>query len=843
MQKALSRVAVLFALFLNVCVSANAAKYDYLLPYVKPSSFISATLSPDGEHIAVIGSSGYATALMIFDTASLKFRVIRVGQPTELRLMSYNKDPLAVRWVTNHLMAVDFGLQAETLDLNGKTVAAIGQTVIGKAERNFPESEMVLVFTITEDRNFALVNGRTGAMTKFRLPMDGKPVHWAFDQKGELRAVTMMNSAFWKDATTLENWYLTGDTHEWKKLAVFKITDEYWRPARVTRVPGKDEDNLIVFAHHGHDRMGVYRYDLQKRELGDVVAAHPSDDIVAASDLDQLDLKSVWTGGMIPKRFWFESKWAKLQASVDMAIPSAINILSGNENKLVLVFSYSDRDPGRWYLLDTATLQMREILAQNAWIDPEAMRPMQTVTYQARDGMKVPAYLTEPKGRKVPGPAVVLIHGGPVSRDQWGWSPDVQLLAAQGYAVLQPQFRGSSGFGRKFEQAGYGQWGLAMQDDVAAGVQYLIDQGIADPKRICIVGASYGGYAALWGLVKTPDLFRCGVSVAGVVDIETLLKSSSEATRNKAARELMRSRIGDLSLNKQQFDLVSPLKQVERISAPVLLVHGTEDQRVPIEHSKKMRDALRKLNKPHEWLELEGEGHSIRHLSNQNLYYEKLLKFLDKNIGEPEKAMGLPPPPTALSVAPSSRSWLNKSLAPASDKTAWTAFNEKKWPAAIELWNEILIETPDSVSALTGRGWVYSAMEDHGRAISDYQRAVHLEPGNNDTWGSLCWGNILANRPLAARPACEKALSLNSTGRSEHLNLGHTFLLNGEYDTARKWYAKSIDLIEDEQGLKYGVDDFAEFIKKGWMTDRSKEAASWYAEKGKSHLARRKAAE
>lgn len=844
MHKIFRHVVAPFALLISLSTVANGARYDYLLPYVRPSSFVSAKLSPDGKHIALIGTSEHASALMLFDTDSLKFRVIRVGQLAQIGgSTSYYKDPIAVRWVTRDLMAVDFGPQAETLDLNGKTVAAIGQAVIGKAEPHLAESEMVLTFSDTRNREIALVNARSGDMRKFRLPMPGKLVHWAFDQNGELGAVTLMNSAFWKDATILENWYFSRQTMDWQKLATFKITDKHWRPGRVTRGKNKDEDSLTVFSSQGRDTMAVFRYDLQNNALGELLAGHPDVDILGETSLHTDELQSVVTGGMIPKRHWFESRRASLQRSVDHALPGAVNVLSGNAQQFVLIFSYSDRDPGRWYLFDTVTMKMREVLETRAWIAPDSMRPMQTISYKAHDGLAIPAYLTEPKDRKAPGPAVILIHGGPVARDHWEWNPEVQMLAANGYVVLQPQFRGSRGFGHKFEQAGYGQWGLAMQDDVSEGVRYLVDHGIADPKRICIVGASYGGYAALWGLAKTPGLYRCGVSIAGVVDIETQLQGFSDLNQNKTARELMRAQIGDIALNKQQFDQVSPLKHADRITTPVLLVHGRRDGRVPFEQAQKMRAALRKYNKVAEWLEFEDEGHGIEEVENKNVYYETLLRFLGKHLDVPGIWTETVAPSTASEATPSSRSWLAQSIAPATSERAWKAYTEKNWVAALELWNELLAKTPDGAWALNGRGMVHSAMDNHDQARADYQRAVALEPGNGDAWGALCWGQILARRPLQARPACEKTVALSPTSKSGHLNLGHTYLLLGDSAKAWEWYEKSIELLADEPDLQASVDDFSLFVSRGWIADQAMQAGALYQEKGKRRLANMKAAQ
>ena len=322
-----------------------------------------------------------------------------------------------------------------------------------------------------------------------------------------------------------------------------------------------------------------------------------------------------------------------MQHSVDKALPDAVNLLREDAGGKVLVLSYSDRDPGRWLLLDTATMTLRHIARERLGLDAEVMRPMQTLTYTADDGLTIPAYLTLPDGFAKPAPMVVYIHGGPVARDEWGWDFDVQALAAAGYAVFQPQFRGSAGFGRKFEQAGYRQWGRAMQDDVTAGVKAMIARGVADPQRICIYGASYGGYAALWGLVKTPELYRCGISLAGVTDIGERFTDWSDTNSSEAGREWMRFQVGDVGTMAADFDAVSPEKHAAQIRVPVLLAHGTDDRRVPIGHSKRMASALKAVHASVETHWYEDEQHGLSRIRDIVDFEVKLLDFLDRNIG------------------------------------------------------------------------------------------------------------------------------------------------------------------------------------------------------------------
>lgn len=589
----------------------------------------SAVLSPNGQLIAKIEAYGGYPKLTIEDAETKRsYMTLRTKKSVEAGWI-YEKTPRRVTWITNDLIAVDYGYAAESMTLDGTMIARLGKQILRKADDN-PESPMVLVIT-DKDGSLALANARTGDRHKYRVP-GGRQIARAFDAKGALRAVTLVNSEFWRDVTSVTNWYKPRANGDWEKLAEFGVGEDYWIPLSVP-----DEANkLVVSSRIGRETVAIFEYDTKLKQLGEMMAGHPTVDILGMKGTGDQNFDSVVTGGMIPQTVWFEAVWGRLQKTVDAALPGRINVLSGNPSTRILIHSAADVDPGSWYVLDVKALTLRPIGRVRETIDFELMRPKESVAYAAKDGLKIPAFLTRPAGVTKPAPAVILIHGGPTVRDGWDWDEDVQFLASRGYVVFQPQFRGSSGFGRSFEAAGYGQWGLAMQDDVTAGVEWLISQGIADRERICIVGASYGGYAALWGLAKTPDLYKCGVSFAGVSDIELMFKESSDSNSDKVARQLMRSRIGDIRVNKTDFDRVSPLKNADRIKAPVLLMHGVEDERVPVSHARKMKRALQEQHKSVELIEFAEEGHGLTYLKSQAIYFLKLEAFLGKHIGPGE---------------------------------------------------------------------------------------------------------------------------------------------------------------------------------------------------------------
>ena len=262
---------------------------------------------------------------------------------------------------------------------------------------------------------------------------------------------------------------------------------------------------------------------------------------------------------------------------------------------------------------------------------------MQPVRYPARDGLEIPAYLTLPptgSGKNLP--LVVVVHGGPwVDGDTWGFDPEAQFLATRGYAVLQPNFRGTTRYGWKHFASSFGQWGLSMQDDVTDGVKWAVEHGIADPKRVCIYGASYGGYATMMGLAKDPDLYKCGINYVGVTDVSLFLTATwADYAQSDFIKYAVKEMVGDAAKDAERLKATSPVEQAARIKAPVLMAYGAVDFRVPIEHGTRMRAAMERNGAKPIWMVAEGEGHGFREMKNQKMFYEAMEKFLAEHIGK-----------------------------------------------------------------------------------------------------------------------------------------------------------------------------------------------------------------
>jgi dipeptidyl aminopeptidase/acylaminoacyl peptidase len=253
---------------------------------------------------------------------------------------------------------------------------------------------------------------------------------------------------------------------------------------------------------------------------------------------------------------------------------------------------------------------------------------MTAVTYSARDGLEIPAYLSLPPGAMNPPqrllPAIVLPHGGPIAQDVAAFDPWVQLLTNRGFAVLQMNFRGSTGYGREFRTSGFKQWGQAMQDDVTDGTRWLIEQGLADPEKICIFGGSYGGYAALMGAVRESGLYTCAVSLNGVSDLIALM----DHQRRYAFYEAAVAHIGDRWTDRKMLKENSPVNRADEIKIPVLLVHGTDDRTVPYSQSNAMANALEKADVTYQYLKIENADHSLTRGDHRLEFFTALDKFL-----------------------------------------------------------------------------------------------------------------------------------------------------------------------------------------------------------------------
>ncbi|HEX7982681.1 MAG TPA: prolyl oligopeptidase family serine peptidase [Duganella sp.] len=477
------------------------------------------------------------------------------------------------------------------------------------------------------------LNTLTGRYTSFKRP--GESMSWLLDQNGEPRLTTTV-----EDGVSTIHYRDPGKDQEWRKLVSFNSVTG--GKGAFTPLSFGPDGTLYVISNGGKDKAAVYTFDFATNQIADKPLIRLDGyDFSGSLIFGKNKLLGVRRLTDALDTTWLDEGMKAVQAKIDEMLPNTINLVTlptQPESPWMLVESYSDLFPSRTMLYNSATKKLNLVGGGYPQIDPTRMAQQSLVHYTARDGLVIPAWLTMPRGAAKNLPLVVLVHGGPYVRGgSWGWNPDAQFLASRGYAVLEPEYRGSTGFGRKLFRAGWKQWGLKMQDDIADGARWAIAQGTADAKRICIAGASYGGYATLMGLINDPDLYKCGIDWAGVTDINLLYDGQWNYTSDMddAWKQYgMPALVGDQVKDADQLKATSPLEQAARIKQPLLLAYGGADMRVPLPHGTRFYKAVKQGNPNVEWVEYEEEGHGWALPKNRIDFWGRVEKFLDKNIGQ-----------------------------------------------------------------------------------------------------------------------------------------------------------------------------------------------------------------
>jgi len=383
------------------------------------------------------------------------------------------------------------------------------------------------------------------------------------------------------------------------------------------------------------DTIGLFAYDFDTKQVN-LISRHADSDVNATfygHDGELLALNYVSD----PLEYDYldaKNPDALLLAGLNNSFPGErVTISSFSKDGQLAIFSVSsDRNPGQYYLYDNEAKKARYLASRLPKLDKKPLAPMTMVKFKSRDGVDIHGLLTLPVNQDKNLPLIVNVHGGPFGvNDDWGFNPETQFFANRGYATLQVNFRGSGGYGQDFEKLGRLQWGKAMQDDVTDATHWAIKQGIADPNRICIYGGSYGGYAALWGVIKEPDLYKCSVGYVGVYDMQLFFDGDgSDASRSESIAGYLKTHVGE---GADYLKSISPVEHVNKIKADLFIVHGSKDVRVPIVHANNLKKALDKIGKPYKWMVKE-EGHGFYQVDNREALYTEMLAFFEKNIGK-----------------------------------------------------------------------------------------------------------------------------------------------------------------------------------------------------------------
>ncbi len=468
---------------------------------------------------------------------------------------------------------------------------------------------------------------------------------------GEIKAIYANNENFegWDtDHTgTIRLAYKTDGTDQ----VIYHRTSEKEPFTEIMRTSFKDSfrplfftfDNKNIFASsnlNGRDKMAIVEYDLAAGKETREIFANKDYDVYGMSYSRKRKVPTMitWTGAKEQRHFLDAETEARYNK-----VAGQFNDLEywfygeDDEESTFMVWAGSDRDPGTYYFYDNSTGELEKVAALRPWIDPAQMAEMKPIQYQSRDGLTIHGYLTLPKGREAKGlPVVINPHGGPWARDQWGFNSEAQLLANRGYAVLQMNFRGSTGYGRQFWEASFKQWGRAMQDDITDGVNWLIAEGIADPDRVAIYGGSYGGYATLAGITFTPELYAAAVDYVGVSNLFTFMNTVPPYW--EPFKKMMYEMVGDPVADSLMMRAASPVFHVDKIQCPLFIAQGATDPRVNKDESDQVVEALRARGVEVQYMVKDNEGHGFHNEENRFEFYDAMERFLDEQIGSGYKA-------------------------------------------------------------------------------------------------------------------------------------------------------------------------------------------------------------
>lgn len=634
-----------------MCILSPLLQAKGLIPtrhLFEHAKFNNMKISPDGESVAFTYQEDTEVKLAVMRVSDMKLlssftfgenmHVVNFHWANKKRVL------MEVREVTGHLVntyGTPLNLYAANIDGSQRVELFRTQRSAYTILHLLPDQpERILI----GKRHFAEKNG----MRAFTIDINRGRERYLDDQpEGVISGLIADNSG----NVRLGIEFQQGETFDGSKTIIHYKKDDSWKQLdlaskrmRPNIVPlGFSADNTRAYFSSNHDMevddvSGVFEYDFEKGQIK-LIARHSYSDVGKGLYSHQGELLAVnyLTSKNQTEYVNFEHKDARLLASLQASFPEElVSITSYSKTGDLALFKVSsDKNPGEFFLFDTKKRQARYLASALGKLDKKQMASKQAITFKARDGKQIRGFLTLPNGNSKNLPMVVLVHGGPFGPfDSWGFEPDVQFLANRGYAVLQINFRGSGGYGDDFQRSGRLQWGHMMQDDVTDGTLWAVEQGIADKDRMCIFGGSYGGYAALWGVIKEPDLYKCSIGYVGVYDMPIFFNGDgSDASRSNTIEHYLKSHVGD---GDEYMRSISPVEHVDKIKAEVFIVHGDKDVRVPLVHANNLRNAFDAIGKPYEWMVKE-DGHGFFKVDNRVAMYDKLFEFLEKNIGQTKK--------------------------------------------------------------------------------------------------------------------------------------------------------------------------------------------------------------
>jgi dipeptidyl aminopeptidase/acylaminoacyl peptidase len=655
-------LALALAMALPAAQAAAPAETFY-----KDPDIAEAVLSPSGRLLAITSAAGLTrVGLVVFDLTQgnkparvaqfsdgdiwqvrwldesrLLFGVIDPSQGSGVRtgapglyvvdVEGKNLKPLVRR--QNAPFVIDGQFDHKLLSWNHRV------QVVPRPREGEPNDDVLLAAFATREpyeENLKWLNTRTGRVSDVHVDAPDGTIGWFTDSRGEPRVALTRNKgrqgAYWRGPSS----------KTWEPLYDSGLLD---RPFEVVAVD--DAGGLYVTRLQGRGGYAeLARYDFEaKAPAAQALVTTPGFDFRGRPLLEYGSGKLLGVRALVDAEttVWLDPGLKALQAEADRLLPGRVNHIDcrrcGLDSMVALVRSYSDHDPGRLWLYRAQPAQ-----GERNWIsvgqvmkgvDPKAMAGLELHRIKARDGLELPVWVTRSDDTKGALPAVVLVHGGPwVRGTSWDWHPDAQFLASRGYVVIEPEMRGSTGYGEAHFRAGFKQFGLAMQDDVADALRWAQSKGLAND-RACIAGASYGGYSTLMGLIKDPGLYRCGVAWVALADLDLYLSGSwwvSDNISDAGRRYTLPEMVGDPDKDAAMIAANSPVRQAARLKAPLLLVFGEADRRVPLAHGERLRKALIEAGNPPEWVTYPGEGHGFSVVKNRVDFAQRMESFFARHL-------------------------------------------------------------------------------------------------------------------------------------------------------------------------------------------------------------------
>ncbi len=630
--------------------------------FVKHPAYSNAKISPNGDYLAITVDKGDQDVLVVMDIKTLKTSSINVlpdkvsvGSfywvgPQRLMFSDVRKiGRFAQPFTTGQWYAVDAdGKRARTLIAYGVWDPLNPNKSIPRSERyslleTLPEDDSKVIMQVISPKTSEGVGTAVVLMDTLRgqrtvlakSPKENCSI--TLDANNEPRFAICSESkgddGRFDEHSAL---YKRSDDGAWSLVNESKSTGQ-----RIS-VVGSSPDGRIYATADDRKKPAAFGYLNKETAAFESIIQDPVADIsnfIVATDRKTVLGVVTEAGGPKVQMLDEDSPDAQLYLSLSEAFPKQFVDFSSAtlDGKKILVSVNSDRNPGELYLYDRDAKKARFLMRNREWLDSEKMAEVKPIKIKSRDGIDLYGYLTIPKGKSLKSnlPLIVNPHGGPIGpRDNWGFNWETQLFASRGYMVLQLNFRGSGGYGKAFEDMGHGEWGEKMQNDLTDATQWAIKEGHADPKRICIYGGSYGGYASLMGVAKEQGLYQCAVGYVGVYDLQ-MMYTKGDIPESDSGRRFLNRTIGkDAVVLKAR----SPSELAYKIKVPVFLAAGARDVRAPPEHTEAMRDALIKAgNPPEEVIIQSGEMHGYYKEENNLNLYTKMLAFFDKHIGKASK--------------------------------------------------------------------------------------------------------------------------------------------------------------------------------------------------------------